>query len=108
MIYTTEEIKRIVNQIAKKYELGAVYLFGSYARNEATDGSDIDFLIDRTNSKIKSLLDMGALYNDLFEKFGKSIDIVTTNSLEQPSNKRHNLDLKRNLKKEGMKIYERQ
>jgi hypothetical protein len=28
--------------------------------------------------------------------------------LEQPSNKRHNLDLKRNLKKEGMKIYERQ
>ncbi len=50
MIYQTEEIKKIVSSVAQKYELREVYLFGSYARNEATEKSDIDFLIDRTDS----------------------------------------------------------
>ncbi|MDR3294725.1 MAG: nucleotidyltransferase domain-containing protein [Clostridiales Family XIII bacterium] len=34
--------------IAIKYQLPTVYLFGSYARGEATDDSDVDILIDRT------------------------------------------------------------
>lgn len=107
MIYTIEQIKKIASSVAKKYDLKEVYIFGSYARKEATDDSDIDFLIDRTNSKIRSLMDMGALYNDLQESFNKDIDIITTNSLEQQSNKRYNHDLNITLRKEGLMIYER-
>ena len=40
MIYTIEEIRRIITPIAKKYRLPAVYLFGSYARGDATETSD--------------------------------------------------------------------
>lgn len=108
MICTMNEIRRILSSIARKYALKEVYLFGSYARNEATDNSDIDFLIDRTGSKIKSLLDMGSLYNELEDNFQKNIDIVTTNSLDQPSSRRYNPDLSINLRKEALKIYERQ
>lgn len=47
--------------IAKKYNLRAVYLFGSCARGEANRDSDIDLLIDSTGSTIKGLFDMGGL-----------------------------------------------
>ena len=41
---TIEEIKSRIEPIARQYRLNAVYLFGSYARNEATEKSDIDLL----------------------------------------------------------------
>ena len=37
MIYTIEEIRRRIAPVAVRYHLKAVYLFGSYARGEATD-----------------------------------------------------------------------
>lgn len=46
MIYTAEEIRRRIIPVAVRYRWKAVYLFGSYARGEATDESDIDLLID--------------------------------------------------------------
>lgn len=46
MIYTAEEIRRRITPVAVRYRLKAGYLFGSYARGEATDESDIDLLID--------------------------------------------------------------
>ncbi len=40
-----ENIKLIVRPIADRYEIQKVYLFGSYARKEATEESDLDFLV---------------------------------------------------------------
>ncbi len=45
-IYTIEEIRDIIVPIAKKYHIESIYLFGSYARGEATKDSDIDLLVD--------------------------------------------------------------
>lgn len=84
MIYTVDEIKKRVKPVADKYHLRAVYLFGSYARREATDSSDVDLLIDRTDSTIRGMFDMGSLYEDLKKSVGKSIDLITTQTLEQP------------------------
>lgn len=85
MIYSIEELKNRITPVAKKYNLRAVYIFGSYARNEATDSSDIDVLIDRDGSTVRSAFDMGGLYNDLCESIGKKIDLVTLQTLEQKS-----------------------
>ena len=38
MICTLDEIRRIIVPIAQKYNLSAVYLFGSYARGTAREG----------------------------------------------------------------------
>ena len=46
-VYTIEEIKNIVTPIAKAYGVQRVFLFGSYARGNATSSSDLDFRIDR-------------------------------------------------------------
>jgi predicted nucleotidyltransferase len=78
-----DEIKKILAPIAEAYHLPAVYLFGSYARGTATEDSDLDFLVDTTGTALKSLLALGALYNDLEEAFGKKTDLVTVSSLQQ-------------------------
>ena len=83
MIYTIEEIKKGIEPVAKQYKLNAVYIFGSYARNEATETSDVDILIDRKGSTIKGGFDMGGLYEDLRSSVGKKIDLVTLQTLEQ-------------------------
>ena len=83
MIYTIEEIKQIVKPIAKKYSLPAIYLFGSYARGTASEYSDVDLLVDTTGTQLKSLISLGALYNDLEEALGKRIDLITVSSLQQ-------------------------
>lgn len=37
MVYSVEELRERIVPVTKKYKIPAVYLFGSYARNEATD-----------------------------------------------------------------------
>jgi predicted nucleotidyltransferase len=76
MIYTLDDIKKKIVPIAKKYNIPAVWVFGSYARGEADEDSDVDLLISRKGSKLVSLFDMGALYNDLNDNLGKNLDLV--------------------------------
>ncbi len=44
-VFTIEDIVRLVKPVAEKYGVKAVYLFGSYARGEADEDSDLDLLV---------------------------------------------------------------
>ena len=44
MRYTINEIKDKTAPIARTYGIGRMSLFGSYARGEANDDSDVDFV----------------------------------------------------------------
>lgn len=105
MIFTIEEIKKRVKPVADKYALRAVYVFGSYARNEADAESDVDILVDRTGSNIKGMFDMGNLYNDLCDCIGKEIDLVTTQTLAQQSTQSRIPYFAQNLHEERIQIY---
>lgn len=83
MIYTIEEIRNRVLPVIQKYNIPAMYLFASYARGEATEESDLDFLVDTTVTRLTSLLSLGELYCDLEEIFQKEIDLVTMRSVMQ-------------------------
>lgn len=80
-IYSISEIKNIVAPIAKHYGVDRVYLFGSYARGDATAGSDLDFRIDR--GSLRGLLALGGMYQELQQNFGKKLDLLTTASLDK-------------------------
>lgn len=54
-------------------------VFGSVARGEATDQSDIDFLVEF--EKGRTLLDLSGLRLDLIELLGHDVDVVTPRSL---------------------------
>lgn len=102
--YTLSEIQRRVTPVAEKYRLAAVYLFGSYARGEATAESDIDLLVDLTGSTIRGL-NFVSLYEDLSNALEISIDLVTVDSLEQPTTRRGRQHFREAVRKERMQIY---
>ena len=79
MIYTLDEIRHIITPIAQKYNLSAVYLFGSYARGDATSESDLDFRIEK--GQIRTLFQLGSLLCDLEDGFQKNADVLTTQML---------------------------
>ena len=104
MVYSLEEIKSRVIPIVRKYRIPAMFLFGSYARGDATDSSDLDFLVDTTGTELTSLLRLGELYCDLEEVFQKPIDLVTVGAIMQRSNMESDLDFKNTVLKERVRL----
>ena len=54
-MYSIDEIKEIVKPILKKYDVRKAYIFGSYARGEATEESDVDIMISNDNFSLLGL-----------------------------------------------------
>ena len=46
MVFTIEDIRKRIIPIVVKYGVNSFSLFGSYACGEATDESDLDFVMD--------------------------------------------------------------
>ena len=78
MIYTIPELRSIVAPIAAAYGVRRLSLFGSYARGEASEKSDVDLLVDK-GSGLRGWA-VGGLYADLSEALGKELDLVTSAS----------------------------
>jgi predicted nucleotidyltransferase len=79
VIYTIDEIKDKVNPIAKQYNLSKVYLFGSYARGEEDENSDIDIALE-----IEDESQYMDVYGILSRVFNCDVDILLVNDLLNP------------------------
>lgn len=83
MIYSLDDIKRIVQSVAVRYNVETIYLFGSYARGEATEESDLDFLVfGGSNFKLTNIF---ALAEDLREVFNKPVDVFEIHEVDTES-----------------------
>ena len=78
MPYTIEEIREKAMPIAIHYGVDALSLFGSYARGEADDKSDLDFLVQK--GSMRGLLSYCGMIADLEDTFHCHIDLVTQTS----------------------------
>lgn len=79
-----EKIQRHRHEIlglAQKYGARNVRIFGSVARGEAREDSDIDVLVDLESGR--SLLDLGGFLMDLQELLGCRVDVVTAKGLRK-------------------------
>jgi predicted nucleotidyltransferase len=94
-IYSVDEIKRRFEKIADKYEIEEAYLFGSYARGEATPKSDVDIFI--REGKIQTLLQLCGFRLDVQDALNKEIDVVVEDDA--------NTAIERSINKELLKIY---
>ncbi|WP_303132006.1 nucleotidyltransferase family protein [uncultured Olsenella sp.] len=78
-----DEITQIIRPILRRYHASGAALFGSYARGEATQDSDIDLIIyggpdfDRT--------DIFSIAEELFEASGKRVDVYEASELNPAS-----------------------
>ena len=77
---TIEEIKSIAVSLGRQYGVEKIFLFGSYARGDNNETSDIDFRIDKGN--IRGLFQLCGFKNKLEDLLGKEVDVVTTQSLD--------------------------
>lgn len=69
-----EEIKNIIVPILKSYEVTKAGIFGSVARGEDADDSDIDILVEIKSNY--SLLKFIELKIKLEELLGRKVDLV--------------------------------
>ncbi|MBK8748462.1 MAG: nucleotidyltransferase family protein [Saprospiraceae bacterium] len=80
-----------IRETVKKFEPSLVGIFGSYARNEHNNTSDLDILIDF--EKNVNLLDLIGLEQELSELLGIKVDLVTVRSVNQKLNSNIQRDL---------------
>ena len=85
MVMSFAELQRTrrddILSLAARYGAYNVRVFGSVARGEADEKSDIDFLVNM--EKGRSLLDLAGLAIDLEELLGCNVDIVTEKGLRE-------------------------
>ena len=74
-----EKYKDLILEILKKHDVKRASLFGSIVREEMTDESDIDILIEFKGKK--SLLDLGGLKVALEETLKCKVDVLTYDSI---------------------------
>ncbi|MBR5518788.1 MAG: nucleotidyltransferase domain-containing protein [Clostridia bacterium] len=82
-VYTIENIKDVVAPIANKYNVESIYLFGSYARGEADESSDLDFLVFGGESF--KLTNIFALAEELRTAFQKQVDVFEISEINDDS-----------------------
>lgn len=96
MCYTIDEIKQKTMPIAKSYGVSKMSLFGSYARGEANDESDVDLYIEK--GRLRSLLQYFSFVQDLESTLKCHVDVVTTNIRDK--------DFLSRIMSEGVVLYE--
>lgn len=67
-------------RLAERYRTRDVRVFGSVARGEATEASDVDLLVNTGPGC--SLFDLGGLLEDLQDLLGCRVDVVTDDGLK--------------------------
>lgn len=88
-IFTTKDIVNLVKPIAEKYKVKEIYLFGSYARGEATESSDLDFLVfGGKNFKLTMIF---SLAEELREILKKDVDVFEITEINKDSDFYHTI-----------------
>jgi len=73
-------------QIAEKYGVETIYVFGSVARGESSEMSDVDFLIEMKANA--SAFGVGAFQFEAQKLLGRRIDVVPTFTLPKVDDKK--------------------
>jgi len=83
-MYTLEKIVQILRQnkpeLQRKYPVSRLGVFGSYARGEATEKSDIDIAVDITGPMGLSFV---AMADEIENLFGIKTDVVPKRAIKK-------------------------
>lgn len=94
-MYTIEEIKDTLNPIFSENGIRSAILFGSYAKGQATERSDIDILVD---SGLRGLAFYGLLEN-VVSALTVPVDLIDSSQIESGS------EIDNEIKSNGVMIY---
>ena len=95
-LLTMAEIQARVRPLAEKYGVEAVYVFGSYARGEADETSDVDFLV--LGGKRFRRTRIFALAEEMRAVLHKDVDVFEISEINEDS------DFYRSVMKERLPV----
>ncbi len=70
-----------LNNFCQQNDISYFGVFGSFARGEQKETSDIDVLVDF--DKRKTLFDLAGIKNSLEDSLGKEVDLVLKNNIKE-------------------------
>ena len=79
-LQTLRERRDPILRLAERYRASDMRVFGSVARGDNSEASDVDLLI-KTNPGC-SLFDLGGMLEDLQDLLGSRVDLVTEDGLK--------------------------
>jgi hypothetical protein len=91
-----ENLKKIAVPVLKGYGVEKAAVFGSFARGDATENSDIDLLVKYKEGT--SLFDVVRLQNRLEAELGRKVDLVSYDFIDKYIRER--------ILKESISLYE--
>ena len=75
----TNQTKEKIKDILQNYNIKRAGIYGSYARGEADEGSEIDIVVELSK---KSLFELVGVKQEIEEATGLKVDITTYNGLD--------------------------
>ncbi|MCL2160143.1 MAG: nucleotidyltransferase domain-containing protein [Oscillospiraceae bacterium] len=93
-----EEIKSYIEPVVEKYPIEKVILFGSYARGDAKETSDVDLVVE-SGGKMRNIK-IFTLGGELLNALPVRVDVYDILEIANPS------AMYENIRKEGVIIYE--
>lgn len=94
-IYTTQQIKTMLQPIFIDYNVKKAVLFGSYAKGSARKNSDVDILVD---SGLRGLAFFGLL-EDVTTILEKNVDMIDVSQVKE------NSEVDNEINRSGVTIY---
>ena len=80
VVYTLDDLRRIIVPLVERRGMRSARLFGSYARGQATPLSDIDVLVDKGDARYMAIC---ALSGDIYDATGKLPDVYDITELNE-------------------------
>ena len=91
-----DKIKEKIRPILKKSDVSRLFVFGSFARGEQNNDSDLDLIVEFNNDD-KTLLDIVGLQLDIEEAIKRKVDLLTRGGIYHR--------LRERIEKESIRIY---
>ena len=80
--------KRRLASFCRRHHIKRLGIFGSAARGDADESSDVDLLVEFKPNASASLFDMVRMQDELSRLFGRKVDLATSTVLENPYRRR--------------------
>jgi len=96
---TIDEIKSIITPLVSLFPINRVILFGSYARGDASECSDVDLIID-SEGRLNAF-DYFGVVGMIVKKMPINVDVFELDEVKRPSS------MYDSISREGVIIYER-
>ena len=72
-------LQKLHQELAERYSVRSIGVFGSYAKGSADPESDIDILVDLAEPTFDNYMDLKFRLEDIF---GRSVDLVLADTLK--------------------------